>query len=161
MTALQSGRASAETLAGMGANPVYQQIQLQMNQADVEIASLRSELGVRQQKIAQLRSMLDTAPEVEAEFARLNRDYDVIKARYNELVNRLDRAEISEAGRTDRRRALRGDRSAQRATRAGRARPSATAGDGAARRRWPAGSAWPARPPAAADVHQQRAPSPT
>lgn len=96
LTALQSGRASAETLAGLGANPVYQQIQLQVNQTDVEIASLRSELGLRQQNIAKLRSMLDTAPEVEADFSRLTRDYDVTKTRYNELVNRLDRAQISE-----------------------------------------------------------------
>ena len=40
--------------------------------------------------------MLDTAPEVEAEFSRLTRDYDITKTRYNELVNRLDRAQISE-----------------------------------------------------------------
>jgi hypothetical protein len=40
--------------------------------------------------------MLDTAPEVEAEYARLMRDYDVTRAQYNELVSRLDRARISE-----------------------------------------------------------------
>jgi polysaccharide chain length determinant protein (PEP-CTERM system associated) len=96
LAAMQSGRGSVASMAGMAANPVYQQIQLQMNQVDVEIASYRSELALRQQNIANLRSMLDTAPEVEAEFARLARDYDVTKARYNELVNRLDRAQISE-----------------------------------------------------------------
>jgi polysaccharide chain length determinant protein (PEP-CTERM system associated) len=96
LAAMQTGRATPEAMAGLGSNPVYQQIQLSVNQVDVEIASLRSELTLRQQKIAELRGMLDTAPEVEAEFARLARDYDVTKARYNELVNRLDRAEISE-----------------------------------------------------------------
>jgi polysaccharide chain length determinant protein (PEP-CTERM system associated) len=96
VAALQSGQASQEVLAGMSSNPVFQQIQLQLNQTDVEIASLRSEINLRQQKIAGLRSMLDTAPEVEAEFARLNRDYDVIKGRYTELVARLERAQISD-----------------------------------------------------------------
>ncbi len=96
LAALQGGKASPEDMAGLGANPVYQQIQLSINQADVEVAALRSELAVHQQKIVELRGMLDTAPEVEAEFGRLARDYDVTKARYNELVNRLDRAEISE-----------------------------------------------------------------
>jgi polysaccharide chain length determinant protein (PEP-CTERM system associated) len=94
LAALQRGQGGA--VLGMASNPVYQQIQLQMNQTDVEIATLRSELAVHQQNIAGLRSMVDTAPEVEAEFTRLARDYDVTKARYNELLNRLDQANISE-----------------------------------------------------------------
>jgi polysaccharide chain length determinant protein (PEP-CTERM system associated) len=94
LAALQRGQGGA--VAGMTANPVYQQIQLQVNQTDVEIASLRSELAVHQQNIGRLRSMVDTAPAVEAEFSRLARDYDVTKARYNELLSRLDQANISE-----------------------------------------------------------------
>ena len=39
--------------------------------------------------------MVDTAPEVEAEYARLTRDYDVTKAQYNELLARLERARVS------------------------------------------------------------------
>jgi polysaccharide chain length determinant protein (PEP-CTERM system associated) len=94
--AFKHGTASPETMAGLGANPVYQQLQLQINEVEVEIASLRSELGVHQQRVAELRGMLDTAPEVEAQYSRLTRDYDVTKAQYNELVNRLDRARISD-----------------------------------------------------------------
>lgn len=94
LAALQSGKGGSVT--GMSSNPVYQQIQLQMNQADVEITSLRSELAVHQQNIAQMRSLVNTAPEVEADFSRLTRDYEVTKARYNELVTRLDQARISE-----------------------------------------------------------------
>ena len=94
--AMRRSAAAGQSVAGMVANPVYQAAQAQLNQVDVEIASLRSELAVHQQNATQLRGLMDTAPEAEAEYARLTRDYDVVKAQYNELVSRLDRARISE-----------------------------------------------------------------
>jgi polysaccharide chain length determinant protein (PEP-CTERM system associated) len=94
--ALKSGTASPEALAGLSSSPVFQQTQLQINQTDVEIASLRGQVGLHQQQIAQLRALADSAPEAEAEFTRLTRDYDGTKARYDELVNRLERAKISD-----------------------------------------------------------------
>lgn len=93
---MRRSAAAGQSVAGMTANPVYQQAQSQINAVDVEIAALRSELAVHQQNAAQLRSLMDTAPEAEAEYARLTRDYDVVKTQYNELVSRLDRARISE-----------------------------------------------------------------
>jgi len=60
----------------------------------VEIAGLRGELGDHHQKVAELRRMVDTMPQVEAEYARLNRDYDVNKAQYNALVDRLEKARL-------------------------------------------------------------------
>ncbi len=62
---------------GLSSNPVFQSIQLQLNQAEVEMAALKGEIRDRQNRIADLRRLVNTAPEVEAEFARLNRDYDV------------------------------------------------------------------------------------
>jgi polysaccharide chain length determinant protein (PEP-CTERM system associated) len=94
--AMRRNAAAGQSLAGMSSNPVYQQTQAAYNQASVEVNGLQSELAAHQQKIAQLRGMMDTAPEVEAEYSRLTRDYDVVKAQYNELVSRLDRAKISE-----------------------------------------------------------------
>jgi hypothetical protein len=40
--------------------------------------------------------MLDTAPQVEAEFAQLNRDYDVNKAQYTALLASLQKARLGE-----------------------------------------------------------------
>jgi protein tyrosine kinase modulator len=94
--ALRRGDPGALASAGAATNPVYQSIQLQLNQTEVEIAALRGELGERQQKVAQLRQLVDTVPEVEAEFARLNRDYDVTRAQYTALVDRLEKARLSE-----------------------------------------------------------------
>jgi len=40
--------------------------------------------------------LVNTAPEVEAEYARLNRDYDVTRAQHHALVERLERAKLSQ-----------------------------------------------------------------
>ena len=82
--------------AGLATNPVYQSIQLQLNQSNVEIAALRAELSDHQSNVAQLRQMLNTAPEVEAELARLTRDYTVEKTQYTSLVERLEKSKLSE-----------------------------------------------------------------
>jgi polysaccharide chain length determinant protein (PEP-CTERM system associated) len=94
LDALRRGDAGAAVATGASSNPVYQSIQLQLNQADVEIAGLRGELADHQAKVAELHKVVDTMPQVEAEFARLNRDYSVEKAQYNALVDRLQKARI-------------------------------------------------------------------
>lgn len=91
VAALRSGLAAATAT-----NPVYQSIQLRLNETEVEIAALRGEINDRQRRITELRELVDTVPEVEAEFARLNRDYDVTRAQYAALVDRLERARLSE-----------------------------------------------------------------
>lgn len=94
LEALRRGDPGAAASTGASANPVYQSIQLALNQADVEIAGLRGEANDHQQKVAELRRMVDTMPQVEAEFARLNRDYAVNKAQYTALVERLEKARL-------------------------------------------------------------------
>ena len=96
LEALKRGDAGAAAASGASSNPVYQSIQLQLNQADVEIAGLRGELADHQQKVSELRRMVDTMPQVEAEFARLNRDYSVTKGQYTALVDRLEKARLGE-----------------------------------------------------------------
>lgn len=94
--ALRRGDPNAAASSGASTNPVYQSIQLQLNQTDVEVASLHRELADHQNKVAELRKMLDTMPQVEAEYARLNRDYDVTKANYTALVERLEKSRLGE-----------------------------------------------------------------
>jgi polysaccharide chain length determinant protein (PEP-CTERM system associated) len=96
MEALKRGDEGAAVATGASANPVYQSIQLALNQIDIEIAGLRGELGDHQSKVAELRRMVDTMPQVEAEFARLNRDYTVNKAQYTALVERLQQAKLGQ-----------------------------------------------------------------
>ena len=95
LAALKRGDAGTAAVTGASSNPVYQNIQLQLNQVDVQIAELRVELADHKRNEAELRKLVDTAPEVEAEYARLTRDYDVTKTQYNALLERLERARVS------------------------------------------------------------------
>jgi len=96
IAAVRRGDQAAIAASGLAANPVYQGIKLQLSQADVEVAAARRRLADREGKIAELRKMINTAPAVEAEYARLNRDYDVTRGQYQALVERLNRAKLSD-----------------------------------------------------------------
>jgi polysaccharide chain length determinant protein (PEP-CTERM system associated) len=93
---LQRGDASAIASSGAGNNPVYQSMQLELNKVDVEIAALRRELTQHQGTVADLRQRLNTAPQVEAEYQQLNRDYDVNKAQYTALLESYQKARLGE-----------------------------------------------------------------
>lgn len=97
---LRSGDAAAVAASGASSNPVYQSIQLALNQADVEIATLRGELGQHRSKAEELRKRLDTAPQVEAQYAQLNRDYDVNKTQYTALLANYEKARLGEQADT-------------------------------------------------------------
>ncbi len=94
--AIRRGDANAIANSGLSANPVYQSIRMQLSQADVEVATAHRQMSDEQAQIDELHKMINVAPEVEAEFARLNRDYDVTRTQYQALVERLARAKISD-----------------------------------------------------------------
>lgn len=96
LDALKHGDVDAALASGAGTNPIYQSIQLQLNQVDVQIAELRGEIGQHERKIAELRAFVNTVPEVEAQFARLNRDYEVTRTQYAALVERLKKAQLGQ-----------------------------------------------------------------
>jgi polysaccharide chain length determinant protein (PEP-CTERM system associated) len=99
---VRSGQSATGTLANsLKTNPVYQGIRLELNRTEVQIAELRRDLGERQSRLAELQKLVDNVPEVEAELARLNRDYEVTRTQYQQLVQRLETAKLSEdAART-------------------------------------------------------------
>ncbi len=77
-------------------NPVFQQIKLALAEAEANVAALRVRVGDTQARLAQLRSSADRVPEVEAELAQLNRDYDVVRRTYETMVSRREKASLSE-----------------------------------------------------------------
>lgn len=96
MEALRRGDPNAAALSGASTNPVYQNIQLSLNQVEVEIAAARAALTDHQQKVVDQRRFVDSMPLVEAEYARLNRDYSVTKAQYTALAERLEKARVGD-----------------------------------------------------------------
>ena len=83
-------------MSGASANPVYQSIQLALNNVDVKIAELRAELNSHQQKAKELSNLLNTTPELEAQYAQLSRDYDINKKQYAALLAGYDKARLGE-----------------------------------------------------------------
>ena len=77
-------------------NPVYQQIKISLRSAEVQVATLQTRVEEFQQRVNRLQNLVDTVPQVEAELARLNRDYEVHKRHYEILVERRESAVISE-----------------------------------------------------------------
>ena len=96
LESLRRGDASAVASSGAGNNPVYQSMQLELNKVDVEIAALRREFAQHQGSVAELRQRLNSAPQVEAEYQQLNRDYDVNKAQYTALLASYQKARLGE-----------------------------------------------------------------
>ncbi len=94
---MQHGSQGTGSLAqSLKANPVYQSTQVELNRTDVQIAELRQDVAQRQARVAELQRMVNTVPDVEAELARLNRDYEVTRSQYQQLVQRLETAKLSE-----------------------------------------------------------------
>ncbi len=59
-----------------------------MAESDGKIASLTVRVQEYEKRVASLREMIDTIPEVETELKRLNRDYSVTKQNYEALLAR-------------------------------------------------------------------------
>ena len=80
----------------VGANPVYQQLKVSLSEAEASVASLRARVSEYESRVNQMKGMATLQPEVEAEFAQLNRDYDVNRQNYQMLVSRRESASMSE-----------------------------------------------------------------
>jgi polysaccharide chain length determinant protein (PEP-CTERM system associated) len=91
----QSRSAAADPTGSFSNNPVYQALLIARNEVEAEVATLAADLENRERRVNDLRSLIDEMPNVEAELARLNRDYDVIHAQYQALVNSLERERLT------------------------------------------------------------------
>ena len=77
-------------------NPVFQRIKISLAEAEANIASLRARASELESRLRTLRTAAARAPQAEAEFTQLTRDYDILKKNYEQLVARRETASISE-----------------------------------------------------------------
>lgn len=78
-------------------NPVYEQVRLQIIDKQTDLASLQAKIAVARAAAQRFEKLARDAPGVDAEYARLDRDYTIIQKNYNELVGRLEQARIADA----------------------------------------------------------------
>ncbi len=101
--ASRAALAASADAAGPGAedetygapNPVYHQVKLQLIEIETEIENLRRRAAAARAEAEALAAKAEEVPRVEAEFKRLNRDYDIIKDRHDELLSRRESARMS------------------------------------------------------------------
>jgi polysaccharide chain length determinant protein (PEP-CTERM system associated) len=78
-------------------NPMYEQIKIRMVETDNTVASLTRQLNEAQQNSARLEAEARTAPGLQADFLNINRDYDVLRKNYEELLARRESMRIATA----------------------------------------------------------------
>jgi polysaccharide chain length determinant protein (PEP-CTERM system associated) len=88
----KAARASGRSVDSVDRNPVFQQMRVSLADAEANVASLRARLAAYENQYTQLKASARLVPQVEAEFAQLNRDYDVQKKTYGDLLARREAA---------------------------------------------------------------------
>ncbi len=82
-------------------NPIYQGLKVALSSADAEVAGLAVRAKEYETRLTEVDRLIDQSLKVEAEYARLNRDYGVLQRNYQGFVSRREQAEIgSEAEQT-------------------------------------------------------------
>ena len=78
-------------------NPVYQELKAESNRANVEVEALTIKLAEQENIVRELKKAVDVIPGVEAELAKLNRDYAITRERYLSFVERRESARLAQA----------------------------------------------------------------
>lgn len=93
LDALKSSN-SAVRRSAAATNPVYQRLTLDLAAAESNVASLRSQLGTQQARLEEIRAQSNKVPQAEAELVQLNRDYEIMRRNYDQLVQRREAASL-------------------------------------------------------------------
>ena len=73
----------------------FQELSRVMATSEVQVASLRARVGEYEARYNKALEGMKVAPQIEAELAQLNRDYEINKKNYTDLVSRRESATMS------------------------------------------------------------------
>jgi polysaccharide chain length determinant protein (PEP-CTERM system associated) len=76
-------------------DPVAQQLKVALNDADANLATLRARFGQYEARYNQLKASAETLPKIDIELTQLNRDYDMQKRQYENLIARRETASLT------------------------------------------------------------------
>ena len=82
-------------------NPVYEQLKVRMVENETVIASLTRQMTDGHKERDRLDAIARSAPGLQAEFINMNRDYDVLRKNYDELLVRRESMRIGAAADAD------------------------------------------------------------
>ena len=84
----------ANPSSSVSTNPVQQQLKINLSETEATVAALRTRVAEYQSRYDRLKSSVTLMPQIEAEFAQLNRDYEINKRNYEQLVQRRESASM-------------------------------------------------------------------
>jgi polysaccharide chain length determinant protein (PEP-CTERM system associated) len=88
--------AAANPAALLNSDSISQGVKASLANAEARAASLRTRVAEYESRYAAAAGRMKQLPAIEAEYAQLNRDYDINKKNYDGLVQRRESASISE-----------------------------------------------------------------
>lgn len=87
--------AANPTRALVDTSPAMQELVRLNSSAEVQVASLRARVSEYETRAARAREQMKVAPQMEAELAQLNRDYEIHRKNYEDLVSRRESITMS------------------------------------------------------------------
>jgi polysaccharide chain length determinant protein (PEP-CTERM system associated) len=81
-------------------NPVYEQLKVRLAEADTAVASLQRQRVAEAELLDRLEKLRREQPGLVAEYQNMDRDYNVLRKSYEELLNRLQAANLAQAADT-------------------------------------------------------------
>jgi polysaccharide chain length determinant protein (PEP-CTERM system associated) len=88
---LERRRQELGPLVGAGTgSAVVENVRIALTQAEIDVTELRARERDLEQRIGELREKIDIAPQLEAEYAGLIRDHEVLQSQYEGLLQRRE-----------------------------------------------------------------------
>jgi len=92
-----SGVARPIARPAQGPASLYDQLMVSLATAEANVAAMRARVAEYDIRYSELQAAANALPQIDAEYKQLTRDYEVIRARYNTLLERREQAQISGA----------------------------------------------------------------
>ncbi|MBA6357609.1 MULTISPECIES: XrtA system polysaccharide chain length determinant [unclassified Colwellia] len=94
---LTSSNEAGNDYTPISQNPVIQDIQIQVNQLEGQVASMEVRANNYRNVVKELENKIHTLPEIEAELVALDRGYEITKKQYETLLERREKAQIGQS----------------------------------------------------------------
>lgn len=97
-----SGQASSSSGGGAAvANPVYEQLHMQLLKSNSEIFSLRRKIASAGESVKKLEAIARSQPHLKAIYVNMNRNYGALNREYQDLIQRREAMRIGAAANID------------------------------------------------------------